>query len=101
MQMRQLQLACVTKKYFHVIDMAIEDVLQVPGHRDTNTKVSIFRSTKNYASATGWRLELKMIGWDSGGIRDRLPENEDNDLDIEPDRVDERLVDSVWLRVQR
>ena len=34
-------------------------------------------------------------------IRDHLPENEDYDLDVEPERVDERLVDTVWLRVQR
>ena len=26
-------------------------------------------------------------------IRDRLPENEDYDLDVETERVDERLVD--------
>ena len=48
-----------------------------------------------------WRLELKMIGWDPVGIIARLRENEYYGLDIEPDRVDERLVDSVWLRVQR
>ena len=54
------------------------------------------------------RLELEMIGWSLGvgrGTRDRLPENEDDDLDIEPDRewkeIDERLVDTVWLRVKR
>ena len=48
-----------------------------------------------------WRLELEMIGWDPGCVCDWLPEKEDYDLDIEPDRVDERLVDTVWLRVKR
>ena len=42
-----------------------------------------------------------MICWDAGGYVTGYPENEDYDLDVEPDRFDERLVDTVWLRVKR
>ena len=34
-----------------------------------------------------WRSELEMNGWDLGGRPDTLPENEDDEQDIELDNV--------------
>ena len=34
-----------------------------------------------------WRSELEMHGWDFGGRPDPLPENEDDEQDIEPGNV--------------
>ena len=39
-----------------------------------------------HMSSSVWRSEFAMIEWDLGGKPDSLLGNEDDDLDIEPDR---------------
>ena len=48
-----------------------------------------------------WRLELKMICWDAGGYVTGYLKTKIMIWILKPDRVDERLVGTVWLRVKR
>ena len=93
------------KKIFHFIDMAIETSSKFPVTKIQTPRYLFFGAPRimlvTWVNGWLWRLEFEMICWNArgfvtGGLKTKI-----TIWILKPDRVDERLVDTVWLRVKR